>query len=127
MTQTRAQDRRLDQRRLLFGIAVTVEAVLAFVQPVLAGSLLAGHYDMLAAHRYGAFATIAVAAVMTVLAVLVRRSGGPRWLAPLCVAIVLVEGGQISLGYQRILAVHVPLGVVLATGLVLLLIWVWRP
>jgi hypothetical protein len=112
---------------LLFGIAVTVEAVLAFVQPVLAGSLLAGHYDMLAAHRYGAFATIAVAVLMTVFAVLVRRSGGPRWLALLCVVIVLFEGGQISLGYQRILAVHVPLGVVLATGLVLLLIWAWRP
>jgi uncharacterized membrane protein YozB (DUF420 family) len=108
-------------------IAVLVETALVFVQPVLAGSLLSSHYDMLVAHRYGAFATIGVAAVMGVLTWLVYRSGGPGWLPWLSAAIVLIEAGQISWGYQRMLSVHIPLGVILAAALLQLLVWSWKP
>jgi hypothetical protein len=122
-----AQELRLGIRRLLFQVAVTVETALVFVQPVLVGSLLSGHYEMLAAHRYGAFATIAVAAIMTVLAFAARGADAPRWLPAVSALIVLIEAGQISWGYQRVLYVHIPLGVALAAAMMLLLVWAWRP
>lgn len=109
----------------LIGIALTV---LIFNQAVYAGQFLAGDFGALAQHRdnanYAGFALLAE----LVAAVLLRWPGrGPVWPALTCLGMFVVVGLQIGLGYARVLAVHVPLGVALITGTVVLLVWAWRP
>jgi hypothetical protein len=43
------------------------------------------------------------------------------------VALFLVVGLQIGMGFSRTLEVHIPLGVAIVTMSVLLTIWVWTP
>ncbi|MCU1681708.1 MAG: hypothetical protein JWQ81_2447 [Amycolatopsis sp.] len=113
--------------RWLFRAAVTAEAVLAFAQAVLAGGFLAGHYDFLAMHKENATRTGITAVVLGLCAVLLWRPGrGPWWPIPVSIGLFGVEAGQIVLGYSRILAVHIPLGVLIIAGILFLLVWAWR-
>jgi hypothetical protein len=111
----------------LFRAAITCDAVFAFAQAVLAGGFLAGHYDFLAMHKENATITGITGIVVILTAVLQwKPGGGPGW--PIAVSAVLfaAEAGQIMTGYGRILAVHVPLGVLIIVGIVKLLTWAWR-
>jgi hypothetical protein len=55
-----------------------------------------------------------------------KPGGGPGW--PLAVSAVLFAAVavQIMLGYARVLALHVPLGVLIIVGIVELFMWAWR-
>jgi hypothetical protein len=122
----------MDGRRrwvhLLFRTVVTVEAVLALGQAVLAGRFLSGHYDALALHAANARATAITAIVQTGAAILVWRPGrGPAWPVFASAALFGAEAAQIALGYARVLTVHVPLGVSIIASVGLLLVWAWRP
>jgi hypothetical protein len=111
----------------LFRVVVSVEAVLAMGQAVLAGGFLAGHYGMLDLHAANAAATAVTAVVLTVVAVVMwRPGGGAGWPAVACGALFAVEGVQMGLGYGRVLLVHVPLGVSIIVCITLLLVWAWR-
>jgi hypothetical protein len=108
-------------------VAITCEAVFALAQAVLAGGFLAGHYDFLAMHKENATITGIAGIVVILTAVLLwKPGGGPGW--PIAVSAVLfaAEAGQIILGYGRVLAVHVPLGVLIIVGIGTLLMWAWR-
>jgi hypothetical protein len=114
--------------RWLFRIVVSAEALLALGQSVLAGGFLAGHYPLLALHAANASATGVTAAVLTVAGILLwRPGGGPWWPALASGALFAAEAGQIAPGYSRVLAAHVPLGVLIIAGVALLLVWAWRP
>lgn len=107
---------------------VTIEAVLACVQPVLIGGFLQGNYSSLQLHKDNATFTAVAAMLMLLAAVVHWRPGrGPAW--PILASLVVVCGivVQILLGYARTLSVHVPLGVAIVAGDVLLLVWVWKP
>jgi hypothetical protein len=109
-------------------VTVTAVALLTFAQAVLAGSFLAGHYDMLALHRDNSTIAVAATALMLVTAILHWRPGrGPLWPAVLSLLYFVVLALQTFLGYQRLLAYHVPLGTALIAAAILLLVWVWRP
>ncbi|TKA11226.1 hypothetical protein FCI23_12795 [Actinacidiphila oryziradicis] len=126
MNEERPQIRRW--ARLLFRTVVTCEAVLALGQAVLAGSLLSGHYGALDLHAANATATGVTAIVQTITAVLLwRPGGGPGWPAVASASLFAAEGGQIVMGYGRVLAVHVPLGVIIIACTLLMLVWAWRP
>ncbi|MGW3494396.1 hypothetical protein [Streptomyces sp. NPDC001020] len=113
---------------VLFRIMVTIEAALALGQAVLAGSFLSGHYKALDLHNLNAGITTTVALVQIVAAVLLWRPGrGPGWPALVSTALLVVEVVQMTLGYTRTLAVHVPLGVLIVTSTLLMLVWAWRP
>jgi len=88
------------------------------------GRLLAGHYTLLAFHKQNATFTAVTAVVMTVVAVLRR---GPLWPVFISAGLVATLGVQIALGYSRILAIHIPLGVSIITAIVLLAVWAWKP
>ena len=63
-------------------------------------------------------------------AVLFWRPGrGPGWPALATAALFFAEGMQIGMGYTRVLAIHVPLGVAIVASLLALSVWVvrWRP
>ena len=112
----------------LFRLVASAEVVAALAQPVLAGGFLSGHYGLLALHQANATITGLTAAAMSLVGLLVwRPGGGPWWPAAVSAGVFGAEAGQIVLGYSRVLAVHIPLGVAIITALVLLLVWVWRP
>jgi hypothetical protein len=107
--------------------STAVLAVLVALQPVLAGGFLSGHYDLLRMHMLTGVSMIAVALVQAVLVVLLHRSGGPRavLIAGLLLPVLLAAEGV--LGSNRVLALHVPLGVGFVFGLFRLAALVWRP
>jgi uncharacterized membrane protein len=79
-------------------------------------------------HKENATFTGAAAMVMLLAAVVQWRPGrGPAWPAFASLAVVAAVVVQIVMGYARNLAVHVPLGVLIVTSDVLLLVWVWKP
>ncbi|MGW3359946.1 hypothetical protein ACWDFL_31755 [Streptomyces bungoensis] len=113
---------------MLFRTVVTGEAVLALGQAVLAGSFLSGHYAALDMHAVNATATGVTAVAQIVAALLLwRPGGGPGWPALASIALFGAEAGQIAMGYGRVLAVHVPLGVAIIAFTVLMLVRAWRP
>ncbi|MER6125838.1 hypothetical protein ABT173_25060 [Streptomyces sp. NPDC001795] len=113
---------------MVFRTVVTCEAALALGQAVLAGSFLSGHYGALDLHALNATATGLTAVAQTVAALLLwRPGGGPRWPVMVCAALFGAEAGQIAMGYGRVLAVHVPLGVAIIACTLLMLVWAWRP
>jgi hypothetical protein len=114
--------------RRLFRVAASCEALLAFGQAILIGGFLQGHYPLLEVHKANATLTGAAAMLTTVAAVLQWRPGrGPAWPIFACLVVVAAIVLQIILGYARTLAIHIPLGVSIITGDVLLVVWAWRP
>lgn len=111
-----------------FQILVSLAALSAFMQPVLAGAFLGGHFGALSLHNLNGTIANALALFMTIAAILVRRPGrGAWWPAAVSGGIFLAEAVQIVLGFTRTLSLHVPLGTAIIAAFVLLLIRVWRP
>jgi hypothetical protein len=111
-----------------FRACITLAALLTFNQAVFAGQFLAGTYGSLHTHRENATAAGLTVVASGVSAVLVHRPGrGPWWPAVACLGLFGLIGLQIVLGFGRVLALHVPLGVTIILLTVLLAIWAWRP
>jgi hypothetical protein len=111
-----------------FRIVMTVAAVLLFDQAVFAGQFLAGTFGALHTHRdnatYSGVAVLAAAAA----AVPIRWPGrGPVWPLPACLGLFGLIALQILIGFRRLLAVHVPLGVAILGLGAALAVWSWRP
>jgi hypothetical protein len=100
--------------------------ILSVAQATLAGSFLSGHYDVLMMHLMTAMVMVAVAVVQAVIAVFLRRAGAPRSVLLVALLFPLLLAGQAGLGMGRVLALHVPLGVLLVVGLLRLAAWAWR-
>lgn len=104
-----------DRGRRALPTALTVNAALLWlailVQAAFAGSFLSGASDALAWHEANA-AVIGFAALgQLMLATFAALAGRARWPVIASGVIFFAIGNQISLGYDRDLAVHVPLGV----------------
>lgn len=96
-------------------VALAVNAavlwVAILVQAAFAGVFLSGGGEALAWHERNA-AVIGFGALgQLVLASLAALAGQVRWPVVASIVVFLAIGNQISLGYERDLAVHVPLGV----------------
>jgi uncharacterized membrane protein YfcA len=111
----------------LFRVVVTVEAVLAFDQAVFAGQFISGDYGALNTHAANASVAGVVLLAEAVAALLWwRRGRGPGWPVLAALGLFVMAGAQIGVGYARLLAVHVPLGVTIIALDVLMLVWCWR-
>ncbi len=109
-------------------LALAVHALAAVAQPVLAGRYLSGDFDALAAHGINAgfvFLAAMAAFVAAVLYWLVGRGAG--WPALVIAALIVAEIAQVAAGAQRVLAVHIPLGVGIVAAAVALGVWSFRP
>jgi hypothetical protein len=109
-------------------LLLTGHLVAVLAQPVLAGRYLTGDVDAMAAHGLlgsllALFAMILIAAALAY----VVAARGQLWLLPVTVLLFLAQGFQIGMGYARELHLHVPLGVAIVVGAVLLVAWVWTP
>lgn len=105
----------------------TLAAVMLFDQAIFAGQFLAGQYNSLLVHRENAtYAGIAVL-VAGVGALLYRLfGGGPWWPSVAYLGLFGLVAGQIVLGFTRLLAVHVPLGVLIIGLAATLTVCAWR-
>lgn len=110
-------------------IVITVHALDAFAQAVLAGGFLNGYYGLLGLHRYNAILGVVILGYLQLaVAILYWRPGrGRGWPALACLGISAAESLQIVFGFERMLSVHVPLGVAIVMIMTIMTIWVWRP
>lgn len=111
-----------------FRLVVTAATVLLVDQPVYAGQFLSGTFSALHTHRENATAAGIAVLVAALAAVPIRRPGrGPLWPVFACLGLFALIGGQIALGFLRLLTIHIPLGVTIIALAVLLTVWAWRP
>lgn len=111
----------------LFRGCVSVAALLVFNQAVFAGQFLAGSYGSLLIHRHNAtYSGIAVLICAVPGVLLWRVARGPWWPASACVALFGLIAAQIALGFARLVALHIPLGVAIILGTTLVAAWAWR-
>lgn len=105
-----------------------VHSLLMLVQPVLAGIYLSGEVDALATHRDNAIMTVTGVGVIQLVAAIVYvwKGRGPWWALNATIAVVLLTEVQIAVGFARLVAVHIPLGVAVITAQILLTVWLFR-
>ncbi|GAA1869581.1 hypothetical protein [Asanoa iriomotensis] len=113
---------------LPYRILISVAAVLVFLQPVLAGQFLSGTFGSLQRHQNVAALVDMVLIVAAPAAVLIKwPGGGPIWPSIATAAMLGVTALQNWAGFNRILGLHVPLGVTIVVLVLALAIWAWRP
>ncbi|MGO1055251.1 hypothetical protein [Crossiella sp. CA198] len=112
---------------LVCRVLVSAHTVAIIGQPVFAGGYLAGDYDMLWLHRWGADAVSYLGYAQLLAALVLWLARGPRWLFWVSLLIALGETGQYFAGMAGALDLHLPLGVALVTAMALTTIAVWRP
>jgi hypothetical protein len=106
---------------------VTLHAIAVFAQPLLAGQILAGDFDIVAIHGGVANLITLLALGQIVAAILLWRPGrGPVWPIWASVGLLLAEVLQEGFGYAGLRAAHVPLGTAVVAAMALFLVWVWR-
>ncbi|RAG82946.1 hypothetical protein DN069_24635 [Streptacidiphilus pinicola] len=93
-------------------VTAALVALLAVAQPILAGGFLQGFYPLLNAHMVAAM-ILATAVLLSVVAGLLvwRVGGGPSSFAVGYLVLLVLCVAQISLGFSRVLILHIPLGV----------------
>jgi hypothetical protein len=101
-------------------------AVLALAQAVFAGSFLGGQYNALMLHSYGAKASTLISLVQVIVLWFVSRTGAPRRLVVVGVLVTVLLVAEFASGELRLTTLHVPLGVLLITGILQLTASVWR-
>jgi hypothetical protein len=109
---------------------VTLQALDAFLQPVLEGRFLSGDFAMLALHRTnGTYVGVLSVSQIVVALVAWRVSKLPGRVLAVVIALGAAAGLQIFLGFTRSLGIHVPLGVLIigCSGGLAFWIWTHRP
>jgi hypothetical protein len=111
----------------LMRLLVTVQAVDAFLQPVLAGRFLSGDFAMLTLHRTNGTIVGGVSMGVLVASLIFWRLARPSgWIVLGLALLGPLAGLQILLGFTRVLGIHVPLGVAFITLSAWLVVWLWR-
>jgi predicted Na+-dependent transporter len=114
---------------LFFRAAVTVHVVLLLTQPVLIGLFLSGGDDAkLNAHEIVGSAVGATGLLLVIASIVAWRfAHWPARAVVWCVALLAAEVVQLTMGYDRHLGIHVPLGVLLAVSASFLHAWAYKP
>jgi hypothetical protein len=106
---------------------VAVLHSLAFLaQPVFAGGYLMGDVDSLALHAVNAFVITGLDLAQLICAIVYFWGGRGRvWPIWASFAVALAVEVQVGMGYERLLVVHLPLGVSLTVAQILITIWLF--
>ena len=116
--------------RVFFSGVLGVHATLVVAQPFLAGMFLSGLVDAIQVHRIIGHTLPAVGLLQVVAALLLwRPGGGPLWPLQISAVLFFAEVIQVVLGYAGALGMHLPLGVAIVAGTVVMFVWslAWRP
>ena len=110
-----------------FRILITAAAVMLFNQAILAGQFMSGTFEALEFHALGATVSEVVVALAIVPAGWARfRRRYPLWPAVVTALLFVAINVQQFVGEERILTVHVPLGVSIIVAVIGLTVWAWR-
>ncbi len=110
-----------------FRVLIALGAVLLFNQAVLAGQFMSGAYEALEFHAFGATASEIVVALAIVPAGWARfRRRYPLWPAVLTALLFVAINVQEFAGEERILTLHIPLGVSIIVVVSGFTVWAWR-
>jgi hypothetical protein len=112
----------------LLRVVATLSSVCVLAQPILAGGYLDGTFDFLDYHANNA-EIIALLLLVQILAAVLYRWPGRGSSMPLTLTIteLVLVVVQMIIGYRRVLAVHVPLGVLIVILALHVCVWVYRP
>jgi hypothetical protein len=111
-----------------FRVVMSAAAVMLFDQAVFAGQFLAGTFGALHTHRANATYSGIAVLIAAAAGVLIRWPGrGPLWPALAALGLFGLIALQIVIGFARLLALHVPLGVAIIALAAGLAVWSWRP
>ncbi|HJV14133.1 MAG TPA: hypothetical protein VJ625_09605 [Propionibacteriaceae bacterium] len=112
----------------LLRIALTVHALAAVAQPVIAGRYLSGDFDALTVHAANAGLVMLTTIGAFGAAVLYWAAGrGAGWPALTLAVMFVAVIAQTALGALRVLAIHIPLGVAIVAFALGLAVWSFRP
>ncbi|WP_155350887.1 hypothetical protein [Acrocarpospora pleiomorpha] len=121
--------RRRDVRWFLwpYRVIVSLVAALCYLQPILAGQFLSGTYSSLLAHQNTA-AVIDMLLILAIPIALIITVWGRRswWPVVFVVGLLGLTSTQNSLGFGRILTLHIPLGVAIIMAATAVAVWAWR-
>ena len=110
-----------------FRVFITAAAVVLFNQSLSAGEFMSGSYEFLNFHRLGASVAEFVVLFTAISAGVARfRRRYTSWPVGLTVLLLAAIQLQEFAGEERILSVHVPLGVSIITAVIGLTVWAWR-
>ena len=101
---------------------------LAFLaQPVFAGGYLMGDLDSLGLHYLNAVIVTALDIAQLICAMVYFWGGrGRAWPIWASLAVALLVEVQVGMGFERVLVVHLPLGVSLTVGQILITVWLFK-
>ncbi len=105
-------------------IIAVLHLLVFFLQPVLAGIYLSGDFDAIGLHELnGQIVTLMVAAQLVAAIVYAAGGGGKLWPIWFSLGLALLEETQKGLGYERLVAFHVPFGILLLMTQLLFTYW----
>jgi hypothetical protein len=108
-------------------VMAVLHALAVLAQPVLAGSYLSGDVDALTIHSINANVASGFGVFQLVAAIVfVWKGRGRQWAIWTSLGIALAEEVQIGLGFEGLLAAHIPLGVSIVALQILLTVWLFR-
>lgn len=107
-------------------ILLSLVALTAGLQPISIGQYLDGRYSLLEMHSVGAAVVEQLGLLLIPIVIWYVLAGGRAWLLITLLLAVAIEV-QAVMGYTRILAVHIPLGVAVVGGAIGFAIWSWTP
>ena len=111
----------------LFRGVATLYALAAVAQPFLAGLFLSGSFSALKAHEVTGQAVGGLGVLTLGCALLLwRLRGASRAVVGMSAGVLVAVALELFLGYDRSLALHVPLGVGIVAGVVRLALFSWR-
>jgi hypothetical protein len=95
-------------------IVAVLHLLVFFLQPVLAGIYLNGDFDAIGLHELNAQIVTGMVFFQLVAAIVYAAGGGGRlWPIWFSLGLALLEETQKGLGYERLVAFHIPLGILL--------------
>lgn len=104
---------------------VTLHLLLALVQPVMAGLFLTGEVDAMNNAHSPIGSTLWLIAMLQIIPALLywRPGGGSLYPLLFTLGLFLAEFVQLVIGNAQVMAVHITLGVLIITALVMLTMW----
>jgi hypothetical protein len=108
-------------------VVAVVHAIAVCLQPVLAGAYLNGSGAAIRWHEPIGLGLAFLSLVQIVIATIYWRSGGCGGAVLVSLLLLAAEAFQISMGYTRRLAIHIPLGITIVAIVCAFAVWTFRP
>jgi hypothetical protein len=108
-------------------VVAVLHTLAMLVQPVLAGRYLSGDVHAIDLHRINAAVVTAFDLLQLICAIVYTWAGrGRSWPIYASLATAVAVEVQVGVGFERVLAVHIPLGMSIIATQLLVTVWLFR-